>query len=73
MKRLIPLILLCTLIISGCSAGKDFTYEPPQESPPGPGLFSGEDGVFTIYGEDSMKKTDEKPAAKQEEETEQSK
>ena len=29
---------------------KPFVYETNRELKPGPGLFSGEDGVFTIYG-----------------------
>lgn len=35
--------------LSGCSAGNQYNYEPSSETPPGPGLLSGEDGVFTIY------------------------
>ncbi|WP_373501777.1 hypothetical protein [Desulfococcus sp.] len=31
-------------------APKPFAYETNRELKPGPGLFSGEDGVFTIYG-----------------------
>jgi hypothetical protein len=38
--------------MGGCSTGKEYTYEPSSETPPGPGIFSGKDGVFTIYGEE---------------------
>jgi len=59
-----PILLLAVLLlgIGGCSAGKEYTYEPSSETPPGPGLFSGKDGVFTIYGKESSKNSDEQPA-----------
>jgi hypothetical protein len=38
-------------------APKPFAYETNRELKPGPGLFSGEDGVFTIHG------ASERPAA----------
>jgi len=50
-KHFIAVLLLALLVLAGCTAGKDDAYEPAQESPPGPGVLSGEDGVFTIYGE----------------------
>lgn len=32
-----------------CSCGgKDFQYSDTNDQKPGPGLFSGEDGVFTV-------------------------
>ena len=37
----------------GCSAYKPYTYHNDREEMPGPGLFSGEDGVFTIWGKSS--------------------
>jgi hypothetical protein len=38
------------LLFFGCG-GEPYNYEPPNEVTPGPGLFSGEDGEFTIIGE----------------------
>ncbi len=35
--------------LSGCG-GKEFVYQPDHELKPGPGLFSGEDGEFTLIG-----------------------
>jgi len=37
---------------------KPFVYESDRELQPGPGLFSGEDGMFVIYG----KSEDPEPA-----------
>jgi hypothetical protein len=51
LKLLLVAILMMGL--EGCSTGKEYTYEPSSETPPGPGIFSGKDGVFTIYGEES--------------------
>jgi hypothetical protein len=45
---LLAFILLAS--IGGCStAPKPFDYQPDNELKKGPGLFSGEDGAFTIY------------------------
>jgi hypothetical protein len=46
------LVAIFMLGMEGCSAGKEYTYEPSSETPSGPGIFSGNDGVFTIYGEE---------------------
>jgi hypothetical protein len=35
--------------LAACSNVEPMSYTPVSEIPPGPGLFSGEDGVFTIY------------------------
>ena len=49
------LLIVCALAaLSACTepkGGEAFTYTPPDEIPPGPGLFSGKDGAFktTIY------------------------
>jgi len=47
-KHIIPLCLLAAALLAGCG-GKEYTYVEDQETKPGPGLFSGEDGVFRIY------------------------
>jgi len=40
---------MCLLI--GCASRTEpFVYEPSNELKPGPGIFTGEEGAFTIYG-----------------------
>ena len=49
-KALMVLTLVGVVGISGCSTPpKPFEYESNREIKPGPGLFSGDDGYFTIY------------------------
>jgi hypothetical protein len=39
------------LILGACATTPEpFAYHPDNELKPGPGLFSGDDGVFTLYG-----------------------
>ena len=40
--------LVC-LLLAGCG-GEPYAYQPDNELKPGPGLFSGEDGEFTLIG-----------------------
>ena len=35
--------------LAACANVEPMDYTPISEIPPGPGLFSGEDGVFTLY------------------------
>jgi len=53
MKQLSIIIWICLfltgLTLSGCG-GEPYTYVPDNELKPGPGLFSGEDGEFTLIG-----------------------
>lgn len=51
MKTLnIALVLLMLLVLTGCAASSsDYTYHSNREVPEGKGLFSGEDGAFTLY------------------------
>lgn len=43
------LISLCLILLfSGCG-GTEYTYQDGRDQKEGPGLLSGEDGVFTIY------------------------
>ena len=48
-------MLLAAVLASGllgaCSSYKPYEYQDDREQMQGPGLFSGEDGVFTIYGQ----------------------
>jgi hypothetical protein len=72
MRKLATIIFLSAVIIGGCASGKDFTYEPAQETPPGAGLFSGEDGVFTLYGEETPPAPENRPMTNQDDKAEQS-
>ena len=50
--KIIPLfaaVLLATFL-GACSNIQPMVYVPIDEIPPGPGLFSGEDGEFVIRG-----------------------
>ena len=40
--------VMTLLILLGCG-GKSFDYHSGNEIPEGPGVFSGQDGEFTIY------------------------
>ncbi len=50
--------------LAACSNVEPMSYTPVSEIPPGPGLFSGEDGVFTIY-DSSRSKDDEEEGTEQ--------
>ena len=53
------------IVLSSCG-GEPYTYEPDHELKPGPGLFSGKDGVFTVVGS-----ADKKEAEQEKEKTKQ--
>lgn len=36
--------------LAACSNVQPYTFTAIDEIPPGPGLFSGEDGEFVLYG-----------------------
>ena len=63
---MVLLILLMT--ISACAGGKDFAYWSDNEVPQGKGIFSGDDGYFTIYRK-TAKPTDPEEKAKAAEES----
>ena len=43
-------LLFGMVVLNGCSTvPKPFEYQPDNELKKGPGLFSGEEGKFTIY------------------------
>jgi hypothetical protein len=48
-------LLAACLVLAGCG-GKPYDYKPSNDLKPGPGLFSGEDGEFTIIGAEPDKK-----------------
>lgn len=48
--------LLCVLLLAllwGCG-GESYQYSDSREMKPGPGLLSGEDGVFTLYSKEKV-------------------
>ncbi len=60
-KWALILFALFALALSACatSSCKPFEYETDRELKPGPGLFTGETGVYTIYkksAEEELKK-----------------
>ncbi len=50
-KRICSVMLILMVIaFAGCAVSPEpFVYEPDHELKKGPGLFSGEEGAFTIY------------------------
>ncbi len=58
------LAILLVMEIAGCaSTPQPFEYHDDRDEKPGPGLFSGEDGGYIIYGKPTEQNTDvgEKP------------
>jgi hypothetical protein len=58
-------LLVATLLLFGCGGGsQSFEYPAADDPPPGPGLFSGPDGTFTIYqskGKEEAEETEPTP------------
>ena len=48
----IPILLAAAPLPAGCESYQEVEFREPGGMKPGPGLFSGEDGVFTIYSKD---------------------
>ncbi len=42
-------LLAAAPLLAGCESYQEVELQEPDGMKPGPGLFSGEDGVFTIY------------------------
>jgi len=57
MKRLQGWLLpgsVAVFVLIGCATPpQPFEYQPSNELKPGPGIFTGEKGVYTIYGRPS--------------------
>lgn len=51
-------------MLAACSNVEPVSYTPTDEIPPGPGVFSGEDGVFTLY-DSGRSKADEEEGTEQ--------
>lgn len=50
LKRLLPVLSAVGLfMVLSCTAMEPYDYENERDQKPGPGLFSGENGAFTIY------------------------
>ena len=58
-------VLLLSCFLTGC-VGNEYHYVDAADVKPGPGLFSGEDGVFTVYGRDSTNRTVKKAGKEKE-------
>ncbi len=53
--------VLLVIGIAGCaSTPQSFEYHDDRGEKPGPGLFSGEEGGFVVYGESAEEKTEVK-------------
>jgi hypothetical protein len=52
LKRLIVMVgVVLGLLFTGCATPPEpFDYQQNNELKPGPGIFTGEEGVYTIYG-----------------------
>lgn len=59
MKRPIKHIVTACLLVgsllglAGCG-GEEYTYVPDRELKPGPGLVTGPEGAFTLYGQPAV-------------------
>lgn len=50
------------LVMGGCATPPEpFDYQSDNEIKPGPGLITGEQGAFVIYGEQEKPPSEEKP------------
>ena len=51
LQRLIMLGVVAVWLMAGCATPPEpFEYQQSNELKPGPGIFTGEEGVYTIYG-----------------------
>jgi len=48
----IIIALYFIVLLAGCG-GNDFQYKSSNDTQPGPGLFSGDDGVFNLIEKDA--------------------
>lgn len=55
--------LLVSLFLFGCG-GTTYTHQSADDLKPGPGLFSGKDGVFVLISTDAEDKEEQKSAGK---------
>jgi hypothetical protein len=54
LKNRFIIVSFVTLLLAGCN-GKSFDYVNPNEIPPGPGVFTGEKGEWTVYDSEGEK------------------
>jgi len=51
LRRIVVLGVLAVWLLAGCATPPEpFEYQQSNELKPGPGIFTGEEGVYTIYG-----------------------
>ena len=50
-RRIVVLSVLAVWLLVGCATPPEpFKYQQNNELKPGPGIITGEEGVYTIYG-----------------------
>lgn len=63
MKRIWFKLVVVAALMAGCaSSPQPFDYHDDRDEKQGPGLFSGDEGGYVIYGEPSEQKTDAEKA-----------
>jgi hypothetical protein len=50
-------------VLAGCASYEPYEYHDDRDEMQGPGLFSGKDGVFTIWGGANQKDSGDAPEA----------
>jgi hypothetical protein len=64
-------VLAGMVVMAGCAASPEaFDYHDDRDEKPGPGLFSGDEGGYVIYGEsaDKTAEAEKTPAKKAQQE-----
>jgi hypothetical protein len=62
MKTYCFILLLLSMLLCSCG-GTEYSYIDTNEEKPGPGLFSGDDGVFTVVKKRAQE-VEEEPSEK---------
>jgi hypothetical protein len=66
LKRLMVLGGVVLWLLAGCAAPpQPFHYQPDNELKPGPGIFTGKAGVYTIYGRPPAVPDEDDPGAEE--------
>ena len=58
----VKLVVAAALMVGCASSPQPFDYHDDRDEKPGPGLFSGDEGGYVIYGEPSDRKTEAEKA-----------
>ncbi len=66
LKRLMVLSGVGFWLLAGCATPpQPFHYQPDNELKPGPGIFTGKAGVYTIYGRPPVVKDESDPSVEE--------